>query len=316
MKPLIILGNGKSLKDFDLNTISDCDTFGLNGAYIRFQELNWFPKYYGNFIGINTEFWKPDEIVAFVKENYLKCDKFFFAEEDNSVFNNLSWLEGVEQYDRIQKIKKIRPVNIDIDSTKYSWPLYVDCDIARSRLLEKYTPEEVFWRISTRLETQPHVFFEKLNSDGIYKFFDDVELTENDYIRLPRFNIGWILPESFNNFLNCGGNAGYMACLTGYLLGYKKIILLGFDFNFEATNNVVDVSKTFWFNNYFNNKEYNIKNRICKNCENDTMYKMQLQSFELLKGLIKHNNLDLDVVNCTEDSKLDIFRKSTLEKEL
>ena len=47
--PLIIIGNGPSFKDVDLELIRGRDTYGLNGAYKIYPELNWYPKYWSSF---------------------------------------------------------------------------------------------------------------------------------------------------------------------------------------------------------------------------------------------------------------------------
>jgi hypothetical protein len=304
MKSLIILGNGKSLKDFDLNTLSNEDTFGLNGAYLRFQELNWFPKYYGYFAE-NNKYWAVDEIMQFIKDNYLKCDKFF-------CLDTMGNIPDVSEIPRIHIIRQKLPANISFDNSKYSTPLFVEFLYLRDLLTAKFGKEagNMMKDHFTKNKVDTN-----LNSTGLYKMVTgEGALNENDYTRLPRFDIKWMPPTSFDNFIS-SGNSGYYACLVGLLMGYEKIILLGFDFNFVANNNIVDTSQTFWFNNYFKDKEYNIKD-VCKCMTPESLYDMQAQSFMNLKEMIEANNLKLDIVNCTEGSKLNVFRKSTLEKEL
>ena len=305
MKPLIILGNGKSLKDFDLNTLSNEDTFGLNGAFIRFEELNWFPKYYGYFRQ-DDKYWEKEQIATFIENNYLKCDKFFCMSDFNILPNTI-------EYDRLQLIHSKSVDNLHIDGNKYSLPLFLDFDRAEQLLIIRYgdiVAKDKIMNFFTK-----NTFDKNLNHNGLYKLVEGIPLDDNDYIRLPRFRLECIVPKSFDHFTNSGGNSGLFACLVAHLMGYEKIILLGFDFNFVSKNDMVDNSETFWFNNYFNGKEYNIKDLCC--CMTDEgLNRMQLQSFEVLRDMIEFNNLKLDIVNCTQGSKLDIFRKSTLEKEL
>ena len=47
--PLIIIGNGPSFKYVDLGLIRAHDTYGLNGAYKLYPELNFYPKYWSAF---------------------------------------------------------------------------------------------------------------------------------------------------------------------------------------------------------------------------------------------------------------------------
>lgn len=43
------MGNGPSLKDVNLNDLTDYHTFGLNNAYRMYYKLNWWPTYFGCF---------------------------------------------------------------------------------------------------------------------------------------------------------------------------------------------------------------------------------------------------------------------------
>jgi hypothetical protein len=43
---------------------------------------------------------------------------------------------------------------------------------------------------------------------------------------------------------------------------------------------------------------------------------MHLEAWNNLKKSFEKNYVKIDIVNCSEGSKLEMFRKSTLEKEL
>jgi len=47
--PLVVMCNGPSLKDIDLDILNDQDVFGMNGAYRYFYENAFWPKYFGCF---------------------------------------------------------------------------------------------------------------------------------------------------------------------------------------------------------------------------------------------------------------------------
>ena len=49
MKTIIVMGNGPSLKDVNLNDLTGYHTFGLNNAYRMYYKLNWWPTYFGCF---------------------------------------------------------------------------------------------------------------------------------------------------------------------------------------------------------------------------------------------------------------------------
>ena len=48
-KTIYILGNGPSLKNIDLNLLNNEDTFCLNSVYKKFEELDFYPTYFGCF---------------------------------------------------------------------------------------------------------------------------------------------------------------------------------------------------------------------------------------------------------------------------
>ena len=87
-KPLIIMGNGPSLKDVNFEFIKNFDTFGLNAAYRKYDEINFYPKYFGCFDHVVTDSHKdnfqklitdsPIEKFFFIK-NYFKGEKFQYC---------------------------------------------------------------------------------------------------------------------------------------------------------------------------------------------------------------------------------------------
>lgn len=305
--PLIILGNGKSLANVDLNRLSYCHTFGLNGAYLKFTQLNWYPTYYGYFPK-GPEFWNPDDVKTFVMENYLQTDKFFFNNED------LNRINFIKTLSRIQNINIRLPQHITFDTRKYTYPFSVEIMFVFDEF-KKQPNQDSSKIIYQFLHNQKYEDIQKLNFSGIIKKIQNIPLNDNDYIRLPRFKESWFLPKNFDNFTFNGGVTGTLAALIGYVLGYKKIILLGMDCTFPTTNGIINTTKSHWFENYFNNQDYDIK-KYCSVCSEDSLLKMHLDSWQNLKDSFEANDKDIEIVNCTEGSALTCFRNSTLEKEL
>jgi hypothetical protein len=75
-KKIVIMGNGPSLKEIDFNLLKNIDTFGLNSAYRKYEEINFYPTYYGSFdyktIDTNTH-----DFQYLIDHSPIK--KFFFA---------------------------------------------------------------------------------------------------------------------------------------------------------------------------------------------------------------------------------------------
>jgi len=49
MKTIIVMGNGPSLRNIDLDVLKQYDTFGLNVAYRIYEDKNFYPTYFGSF---------------------------------------------------------------------------------------------------------------------------------------------------------------------------------------------------------------------------------------------------------------------------
>lgn len=43
---IIVLGNGRSLAEFDFEQIRNCDAIGMNAAYRYWDQIGWYPRYY------------------------------------------------------------------------------------------------------------------------------------------------------------------------------------------------------------------------------------------------------------------------------
>ena len=48
-KKLVVMGNGPSLRNFDLNILDNYDTFALNCSFRVFDKIGWWPTYHGSF---------------------------------------------------------------------------------------------------------------------------------------------------------------------------------------------------------------------------------------------------------------------------
>jgi len=78
---LIVVGNGPSLKKefFDVIKEMNIDTFGLNSAYRYFEEMGWYPKYYGCFDYALAESHK-EEWSSMILDEGNPIEKYFLLE--------------------------------------------------------------------------------------------------------------------------------------------------------------------------------------------------------------------------------------------
>jgi hypothetical protein len=307
MKTLIILGSGASLKDVDFNLLNNQDVFGLNNQYIKFEEMSWYPTYYGCFSLRGSKTSLPD-VFRFINENYMKVEKFFFNSEElkNTISKSLSRIKYLD-------MKPPEKVELDINRNKYSYPLDMEIHMA-SMLIENPDERKHFLNYIDMLLPFDLSSLNPYNKFGILKLFRKEALDDSCLIDNPRFKLEWYFPKSLEEFTFYGANSAVTACRIGYLLGYKKIILLGVDCRWKIDNNIVDTKNTYWFDNYFK-QDYDIR-EYCSRCTPESLREMHLESWQDFKDSIAANELVLEIVNCTPNSELDIFRKSTLEKEL
>lgn len=96
-----------------------------------------------------------------------------------------------------------------------------------------------------------------------------------------------------------GGNSGYMAIQLAHLLGYTKIILVGFDCKYDDKT-----GKRHFFGDY--DKKF-----FKQNADDIDRW---ILNFNKIAPHFKENGID--VVNCSEDTALTCFRRNTLGWEL
>lgn len=74
---LVLVGNGPSLKGFDLTRLSVFDTIGMNAAYRHWDAIGWYPTYYiclDKVVGLSHK----DEIARLIRERSRNGIRAFF----------------------------------------------------------------------------------------------------------------------------------------------------------------------------------------------------------------------------------------------
>lgn len=124
------------------------------------------------------------------------------------------------------------------------------------------------------------------------------------------------LSKSFLEF-NDLGSSGANAAQSGILMGYKKIILVGCDCNYvehlpnsKRTNKGVTLTKTpeynpnYWFEGYQQAGDvYNVPQAST----------FQINSWKYLSEICPH---DVEIINCSEGSKIPFFKKELITNVL
>lgn len=78
MKTLLVICNGPSLGEVDFDWFAKVDTIGMNGAYRKYPDLGWYPKYFCCFDYKVTDHhasaWK-----AMIEDSNVPIEQYFFT---------------------------------------------------------------------------------------------------------------------------------------------------------------------------------------------------------------------------------------------
>jgi len=129
----------------------------------------------------------------------------------------------------------------------------------------------------------------------------------------------WNSSEKDFQLFNDGGNSAINACQVGICMGYSKILLIGVDCNYvEIPESIVKIG--------------NGKEKVVKQIKNNPNYwfdeyqevgdiysspqtkKFHLNPWNQFSKKCVENKVE--IINCSEVSKLECFRRSTLKREL
>jgi hypothetical protein len=166
-------------------------------------------------------------------------------------------------------------------------------------------------------------FIRLINSGKIQKHFyihNISDATNFVHINLQTFGSTTKIntsPEDFSCFTD-NGNSGANACSVGICLGYKKIILIGVDCNYLEyisgavpykgglkIANTPEQNPNYWFDDYQQKgDEYNIP-------RGQQFHKPTWEIFAK-----RASSIGVEVINCSLISKLDCFKKMTIQEGL
>jgi hypothetical protein len=293
---LFILGNGPSLKTFDFSTLSNYPTFGLNGALFQYQILNWYPTFYGLFDPPNIRKWTyetiSNELLA-IGDKFK--NSFFFADECSKLKIKL---------DNIIYLYKIHPFLYPYDQNRFTEPIEWTIHQLCKQIKEVKQCQSLF-------DINP-LLRNKLNTNGIVKYFVGDLIDKDDYLKMPRWDINHLLPKGYNEFYYIGGPASIIACQIGILMGYKKIALLGIDCTWTQKDGIVKNEDNSWVKDYFPNGGYTLKDFFGDNPFNPS--ELHIRNWEIFKKALKVNEINVKIYNCNKQSKLECFEKVGIEE--
>lgn len=309
----VLIGNGKSISRYSKSQFEDLfgrvDVMSISGAFKLWNEFGVFPRYH--YFGREMDdIWGKDEI-----------DKFFELTESAGTTVFVKDSEYLRHHGRSNVVLvKLHPMPVaSPDISRWYHALEYDMFRLENALKQETDESNVEDAV---IDFVLNGIDEKLNWRGMLKVFHGSEsLDAGDYIpsSLPRFvsNLAW--PESVDRFYYEHGQSGVVAARLLQLLGYGTTLLLGCDSRYRVNaDKTMNVAETHGIKNVFNGKPYFLSRDIdCEDCQNEeTLNIMMRNSWVVLKAAIEYNNLEYEIIDCTEDGALDVFPKSELETEL
>lgn len=295
-KTIVVIGNGPSMANIDWTKLSDVATFGINGSFKLWNDIDWYPTYH--YFGRSHEKqWKAG-IEEFL--NRFTCTKVFY---NDAYYQNFSGYGNVMVPIHFMEYPPQSP-----DLSRWENPFMTDVGVALS-MISRTKGEEYAHKL---VEKMPNDIDNNLNTYGIFKFLmgKQENIRKEDYITKPRFVKELKMPESFDKFYYTGGMSGEVACIIAYLLGYNKIILVGCDNNFVVNKDgTMRLKASYGVKDMFYGMKYNTKEDIeCPICRTtDGLRAAMTGWWQHLLMLIAANGLNLQIYNAAPVDNIGVF---------
>jgi hypothetical protein len=298
-----ILGNDYPLyfnENENIDDIINNNQLILNAHnYLKQLKYNMSLKYFNNSLkNIINDVILKDTLIIIGNGPSMKQEYF-------NMFKNT----GVDTIAMNSSYKKFKELNF--------YPTYfccfdeklVECHLEKFKNLIEDSPIKQFFILNKLINNEPafeQEYFEK------NKKLQKLNYIEGEWMFYQK--------STFDNFYNMH-NTGSNACNVGIILGYKRLILIGCDCNYvnlnqvkmlnpnnhllEYTGNTSEPNPNYWFDNYQEKGElFAIPNHE----------KYHIQGWKKVSTACKINNIE--IINCSNISNIDFFKKSTLENEL
>ena len=292
-RSIVVICNGPSISNIDWRQLDEFNTFGINGSFKLWNDIDWYPTY--QYIGRKHEKQWSEGIQTFLNRN--TCKKIFY---NRYVYSEFSSYGEIMQPLTFRDYPDINP-----DPEKYENPFMHDVNVALAMIV-KTNGVDFAQKI---VDALPDDIDNKLNVYGIYKTLmgETENIRDCDYVKKDRYVVELMPPKSFDEFYFSGGMSGAAACLISYLLGYNKIVLIGCDNNFIINNEKMDTEKSYGIPDMFYGHEYDTNEDIpCPVCRTtDGLRKAMTDWWYHLAKMIDYSDMDLKIINCSPEDNID-----------
>ena len=311
IKPLVIIGNGPSIRGFDFSKLDGIDTIAVNGFFKVCQKTGWFPTMYGLF----RDLWK-DETIEFVKENANKMKRVFCLDTLNSG-GERQFGDALDGISNVIMINRILANNVPPELQQFEWspPYYVELQSVLDALAEKYGEDYV-----ANLVKSKEMPDERLNFEGMIKYLTDKEeeIDDEDVLVNRRWEPDFVLPKSFSEFYTGENDSSTDCAKIGLLLGYNFFILVGNDGRFSVKDGKFVDESSWGIDGILEGKPLDIREMVkCNLCRSE---KGLIEARKKLWGKFLMTSAIYQkpfiVWNCTPNSAIDNLEMHDLDETL
>ena len=298
----MILGNGPSLLDYDLNEVAKhYDTIGINGSFIKWMREGWYPTY--QYFARNHPYHWGNSINRFISESYKKTkmvflNSFYFREYGNQ--SNVTIINSVYA-DTFQS------PNLEKWGNSFGYDLAVACERLMTEGMSENDVKMLVVEKQDKLDPA-------LSQEGIYKVLKGEALGDidsDDYEHRMRFSHNFAWPTSFSLFYNGDHEHSGVDCVKiGYILGYRRIYLIGCDNNFKIRKGTM-LRSSYHDKDMFCDKPYRVEEDIsCAVCRttNGLRYAINDGWENMLIAMMENEIDDLEIINCNPKSNVKCFK--------
>lgn len=301
MRDLVILGNGPSLLDYDLKKVSESyDTIGLNGSFVRWMREGWYPTY--QYFARNHPLQWGNGINRYISESYKKTKMIFLNDMYFSEYGNQ---DNVTVIHSVFADTFMSP-NLEKWENSFGYDIACVCERLVSEGMSEDEAKKLVVDLNDKLNPE-------LSQSGIYKVLKGQELGDedsDDYIKNFRFSHNFAWPTSFDAFYNSDhDHSGADAVKIGYILGYRKMYLLGCDNNYKVRKGTM-LRSSYHDKGMFNNIPYRLEEDIpCPICRTTNGLRNAINDGweNMLIAMMENEIDDLEIINCNPKSHVKCF---------
>lgn len=313
IRPLVLIGNGASIRDFDWSKLNGMDTMAMNAFYKVSEERGFFPTYYCLFRKYMEWGDAPSE---FILNNHGMMKKCFYVKRLQDGYEGYPELEGIDNVvPIIRRSSSDVPVG-EFEGIEFAPSYDMDVDKAFQTLYNRMGEKE-FGKFlkKNKIDDPPY----ELNTNGMVKWYSGAkpeEFSEKDIETRLRWEPAYEWVRSLDDFCTCGEPSGVECARIASLLGYNVILMIGFDGNFKLDKDGNVLPESWGITEPFNGFPFNAyEHTKCMSCKTEEGIRNANNMFWFkFQTAVKLNGIRLAVFNCTKNTDLEAVDRRDFDK--